>query len=224
MDLNALLHAFPGVAVYAVIALVVGVESIGIPVPGETMLIAATLASRSSAADFSPVGIFAAAAAGAIIGDSIGYWVGRELGPRLFAWMTRRFPGHVTPAHIGWAGDLMGRYGMRTVFGGRFVALLRMLAGPLAGSTGMHYPSFLFANATGGIAWAGTMVAAMWYAGAAAEQYLTGFGWVVLGLVVAGIVLGSRRINRAMQENVQQWAEQHPDEMTAWRNSLAKEA
>ncbi len=224
MDFNALLHTLPGPAVYAFIALIVGIESIGVPLPGETMLIAATLASRVSTADFGPMGIFLAAAGGAIVGDSIGYWVGREKGNDLLNWISRRFPKHVTPAHIGWTRDLMGEYGMGTVFGGRFVALLRMLAGPLAGTMGMHYPSFLLANATGGIAWAGTMVSALWFLGAAAEKYLTGFGWVFLGLILVAIVLGSRKINATMQHNVGKWADAHPAEMAEWRASLERKA
>lgn len=221
MNLDWLLHGLPGWGVYSFLALLVGVESIGVPVPGETALMAATIASRLPAADFGPMGIFIACASGAIVGDSIGYWVGREQGNRLLGWITRKFPKHVTPAHLGWARELVGKYGAQTVFGGRFVALLRMLAGPLAGSMGMHYPTFLLANALGGIAWSGGMVALIWYLGAAAETYLKSAAWIILALIVVVAVVASRQINAAMQRNVKRWAESHPDEMAQWKNDLA---
>lgn len=216
MDITTLIHGMPEYAVYALLAAIVGVESIGIPLPGETALMVSTLAARSHAASFTPLGIAIACASGAIIGDSIGYWVGREWGGRLLKWMTRRFPRHVTPAHLGWARSLMDRYGAGTVFGGRFVALLRMLAGPLAGSMGMHYPTFLAANAAGGICWAGGMVTILWFAGAAAETYLKSAAWVILGIVVVAALVASRVMNSRMQKAVQEWADEHPDEMAEW--------
>ena len=146
MDLSWLLGSVPGPVFYAALALLVGVESVGIPVPGETAIIAATLAAHHPAAGFGPVGIALAAITGAVVGDSVGYWIGRQKGELLLRWMLHRFPRHVTPAHIGWSRELMQRYGAGAVFGGRFVALLRMLAGPLAGMMGIHYPVFLLAN------------------------------------------------------------------------------
>lgn len=223
MDITWLLHGLPGPAVYLALGVLVGIESIGIPVPGETALIAATLASQHHAAAFHPLGIAIAASTGAIIGDSIGYWVGREKGNQLLDWVTRRFPRHVTPAHIGWARQLMGRYGAGAVFGGRFVALLRMLAGPLAGTMGMHYPTFLLANALGGIAWAGGIVAALWVLGAVAEKWLSRIGWIVLVVVLLLALLGSRQINRHMQRSVATYAEEHPDEMAAWEDRVKGE-
>lgn len=213
MDIAWLLQHIPGYAVYLVIGLLVGIESIGIPVPGETAIIAATLASHVSTAGFGPVGIAIAAITGAVVGDSIGYWVGREKGDVLLRMVMRRFPKHVTPAHIAWARDLMHRYGMGTVFGGRFVALLRMLAGPLAGVMGMHYPRFLLANVLGGICWAGGVVAIMWTLGAAAETWLSRAGWIVLAVLVLVGLLASRKIHRVMERQVAEFARQHPDEI-----------
>lgn len=216
MDINWLLQHIPEHAVYLFIGLLVGIESIGIPVPGETALIVTTLAARSSAASFNPLGIAIAGIIGAIVGDSIGYWVGREKGNQLLNWVMRKFPKHVTPAHIAWARSLMQRYGMGTVFGGRFVALLRMLAGPLAGTMGMHYPTFLLANAAGGICWAGGTVAAVWLAGEVAEKWLKRAGWIVLGVLVVIALLGSRQMHRVMERHVAEYAAEHPDEMAAW--------
>ncbi|HIW28925.1 MAG TPA: DedA family protein [Candidatus Luteococcus avicola] len=215
MDIAWLLQNVPGYAVYLVIGLLVGVESIGIPVPGETAIITATIASRVSTAGFGPVGIGLAAIVGAVIGDSIGYWVGREKGDVLLNWVMRRFPRHVTPAHLAWAKALMGRYGMGTVFGGRFVALLRMLAGPLAGAMGVHYPTFLVANVLGGICWAGGTVAVVWYLGAAAEQWLARAAWLLLAVLVVGGLLASRKMKQVMEAQVAEYARTHPERIDA---------
>lgn len=223
MNLTWLLQTLPGPLVYVAIGLLIGVESIGIPVPGETALIAATLASRHPAAAFHPMGIALVASAGAIIGDSIGYWVGREKGNQLLGWMVRRFPHHVTPAHLGWARELMGSYGSGAVFGGRFVALLRMLAGPLAGTMGMHYPTFLAANAAGGILWAGGTVGVLWVLGEVAQTWLSRAGWIVLAGLLVAVLLGSRKINSTMQAKVRAYAEAHPEEMADWKATQAGE-
>ncbi|GAA1391158.1 DedA family protein [Luteococcus peritonei] len=214
MDLSWLLGQVPGPIFYLLLGLLVGVESIGIPVPGETAIIASTLAAHHPAASFGPVGIALAAITGAVVGDSIGYWIGREKGDSLLRFMNRHFPRHVTPAHIGWARDLMRRYGAGAVFGGRFVALLRMLAGPLAGMMGMHYPTFLAANIAGGICWAGGTVALVWVLGAVAETWLKRAGWILLGLVALVAVLGARTMNRRIQADVERWAAEHPDRLT----------
>lgn len=211
MDIAWLLQHVPGHAVYLLIGLLVGIESIGVPVPGETAVITATLASHVSSADFGPVGIALAAITGAVVGDSIGYWVGREKGDVLLRWIVRKFPRHVTPGHIAWARDLMGRYGMATVFGGRFVALLRMLAGPLAGTMGMHYPTFLLANVLGGICWGGGTVALVWFLGDAAEKYLAGAAWIVLAAIVVLVLVSSRQIKRTMEARVAQYVREHPE-------------
>jgi membrane protein DedA with SNARE-associated domain len=76
------------------------------------------------------------------------------------------------------------------VFFGRFVALLRILAGPLAGALRMRYPKFLAANALGGLCWAGGTTAVVYYAGLAAERWLSRFSWIALVVaVVVGIVV-----------------------------------
>ena len=93
------------------------------------------------------------------------------------------------------ARGLFERHGAWAVFFGRFVALLRILSGPLAATMGMHYGRFLLANAAGGLAWAGGTTAVVYYLGEAAEHYLAEFSWVALAVValaVAGFALRSR--------------------------------
>jgi membrane protein DedA with SNARE-associated domain len=93
---------------------------------------------------------------------------------------------------------------MWAVFFGRFVALLRIFAGPLAGALHMRYPRFLVANVSGAIAWAGGTTAAVYYLGIVAEQWLSRFSWiglalaVVIGLAVALVV--RRRTHRMLAE------------------------
>ena len=129
----------------------VAIESFGIPVPGETALIAlGILASRGH---YSIVTVIAVAAAAAIIGDNLGFWlIGRRGGHALIArypWVERR-SRHVLPR----AEALMARYGGRAVFFGRFISVLRETIAWVAGFAGMPWPRFLFWNAFGGIAWA----------------------------------------------------------------------
>jgi membrane protein DedA with SNARE-associated domain len=157
-ELHALAIAVPtgGLAVvaYLVVGLVIGIESMGIPLPGETTLIAAAL--LASQGDLRLVLVIAAAATGAIVGDSIGYFIGRKAGRGLFERLSRRSK-HFSTDRIERAERYFHKYGVWTVFFGRFVALLRIFAGPMAGMLRMPYPQFLAANAAGGIAWSTTI-------------------------------------------------------------------
>jgi membrane protein DedA with SNARE-associated domain len=136
---------------YGAIFLIVMIESAGIPMPGETILVsAAAYAGTRHALDIRFV--IAAAAAGAIVGDNIGFWVGREFGePLLEKW------GHLIglDARKRMLGRfLFDRYGGSIVFLGRFVALLRAFAALLAGANGLAPWRFFIFNAAGGIIWA----------------------------------------------------------------------
>lgn len=194
------LSDIPPVAVLLVVFLVVAVESLGVPLPGETVLIAATLIAASSG--LNPVLVAAAAAGGAILGDSIGYWVGKRYGRRLLSVLNRRFPKHVGPKRLGAAVHLMHRWGPWAVFFGRFVAVLRIFSGPLAGMFRMTYPHFLVANAAGGIAWAALVVTIVTILGSAATEFLHRFSWAALALaglaaVIVAVVLVYRARRRA---------------------------
>jgi membrane protein DedA with SNARE-associated domain len=183
MDVNAVLLAIPPLLVYVVVGAVIGMESLGVPLPGEIMLVAAALMASRHELPVNPLGVGVAAVTGAAVGDSIGYTVGRRLGMPLFDWLGRRFPRHFGPGHVALAERLFHRWGSHAVFFGRFIALLRIFAGPLAGALKMHYPRFLVANVAGAICWAGGTTAVVYYAGIAAERWLERFSWI--GLVVA---------------------------------------
>ena len=136
---------------YGAVALAVGIESIGIPFPGETMLIAAAVYAGSTH-QLSVTLVVVAAAAGAIMGDNIGFWIGREFGFRFLLRYGRYV--RVTEPRIKLGQYLFLRHGGKVVFFGRFVAVLRALAAVLAGTNRMSWLRFLAFNAAGGIAWA----------------------------------------------------------------------
>src|SRR3989440_9979722 len=171
------------ILVYLVVGGVVGIESCGVIFPGEIVLVAASLVAATGHA--SVWWVAGCASAGAIVGDSIGYTIGRRGGRPLRDRVGRRFPGPFGPPHLAKAERLFARWGVWTVFFGRFIALLRMLAGPLAGALRVPYPRFLLANATGGIVWASGTAFAIWGLGRAAERWLSDFSWVALVVAVA---------------------------------------
>jgi membrane protein DedA with SNARE-associated domain len=178
---EAWMATLPPIAIYAVVGLVIGIESMGIPLPGEFALVGASLLATTGLTSPWLVGL--AASIGAIVGDSIGYAVGRRGGRAVLEKFGRRFPRHFGPAHLAHAERIFQRHGVWAVFFGRFIALLRILAGPLAGALGVPYPRFLLANAAGGVVWAYGTAFAIFYAGQAAERWLKQFSW--LALVVA---------------------------------------
>lgn len=187
MNLDVVLETIPPLAVYAIVGVVIGVESLGIPLPGEIVLVSAALLSSRHTLDINPVMVGVAATIGAVIGDTIGYSVGRRYGMALFERLGRRFPKHFGPGHVALAKQVFTRWGVWAVFFGRFVALLRILAGPLAGALRMRYFHFLAANASGGLIWAGGTTAVVYYAGVAAERWLSRFSWIAL---VVAVVIG----------------------------------
>jgi membrane protein DedA with SNARE-associated domain len=136
---------------YAAVFAFVGIESLGIPFPGETMLISAALYAGATH-NLSIAGVVVAAAAGAIIGDNIGFGIGHWGGYRLLLRYGKYLRLH--PARIKLARYLFLRHGAKVVFFGRFISVLRTYAAFLAGSARMPWPRFLTFNALGGIVWA----------------------------------------------------------------------
>ncbi|MER6513816.1 MULTISPECIES: DedA family protein [unclassified Nonomuraea] len=182
MHIDEWLQAIPAAWLCAMVALVIGLESLGIPLPGEIVLVSAAILAAKGVV--SPVAVGVCASAGAIVGDSAGYAIGRKGGRRLFERLGRRFPRHFGPRHVAKAENYFHRYGVWAVFVGRFIALLRILAGPLAGALRMPYWRFAVANVLGGIVWAGGTTAVIYYLGMVAEKWLKGFSWVGLGVAV----------------------------------------
>ncbi|MEV7515585.1 DedA family protein [Streptomyces diastaticus] len=185
MHVQEWLETVPAVSVYALVGVVIGLESLGIPLPGEIVLVSSALLA-SQHGDINPYVLGACAIAGAVIGDSAGYAIGRKGGRPLLARLGRRFPHHFGAANIALAERSFQKWGMWAVFLGRFIALLRIFAGPLAGVLHMPYWKFLIANVTGGIVWAGGTTAVVYSLGIVAEEWLKRFSW--LGLLLAVLV------------------------------------
>ncbi|MFB7057859.1 DedA family protein [Streptomyces vinaceus] len=196
MHIQEWLETIPAVSIYLLVGLVIGLESLGIPLPGEIILVSSALLA-SQHGEIDPVVLGICASTGAIVGDSIGYAIGRRGGKPLLERLGRRFPKHFGPQHVAQAERAFEKWGMWAVFFGRFVALLRIFAGPLAGVLHMPYWKFLIANILGGILWAGGTTAVIYSIGIVAEPWLKGFSWValllalVIGLTVT-LVLRSR--------------------------------
>jgi len=170
---------------YALLVVLVGLESFGIPLPGETALVTAgALAARGHLNIFA---VIVAAAAGAIIGDNGGYWLGRKGGIAL----VRRFGRKVglTETKLLRVHEFFDKHGAKTVFIGRFIALLRSWAAALAGVGEMPYGLFSMYNALGGIAWA-TVFGVLGYIFGhnmpLLERYIARFSIGLLVLVAAG--------------------------------------
>ncbi len=135
---------------YVLLFALVGIESLGIPLPGETALV--TAAAYAALGHLSIFLVIATAAAGAIIGDNAGYWIGRKGGRAFVLRFGRKI--RLNENHLVRAESFFRRHGGKTVFIGRFVALLRSWAAVLAGIGAMPYGEFTAYNASGGIVWA----------------------------------------------------------------------
>jgi membrane protein DedA with SNARE-associated domain len=185
---------------YLAVFLMVGVESIGVPVPGETMLIAASLYAGSTH-NLSIVLIVLVAAAGAIVGDNIGYTVGRQGGWRLL----RRY-GHrvgINERRLKLGRYLFLRHGGKVVFFGRFVGVLRTYAAALAGANHMPFPRFFSFNASGGIIWASIYGFGYYFAAHVLKKLNTPFT-IVAVVVTVGVALGMFLFIR---HNIEEWEE-----------------
>jgi membrane protein DedA with SNARE-associated domain len=178
---------------------VVMLESFGIPLPGETALIFfGVLASKG---DYSVESVIAVAALAAIVGDNLGYWLIGRLGGR--ALLRRRWLKRWADTVLPRAEAIMRRHGGKTVFFGRFIAILRFTAAWVAGLGRMHWWKFLFWNAAGGIVWATAVGLVAFYGGKAAADAIQRYGLfaaagVAVLLVVAWVALhfGKRRLEK----------------------------
>lgn len=188
---------------YGAVAGIVAIESLGVPFPGETALIAAALYAGSTG----KLDIFlvvAVAAAGAIVGDNIGFTIGRYGG---FVILKRY--GHYV--HIDDRRLKIGRYvftrhGAKVVFFGRFVSVLRTYAAFLAGTNRMEWPRFLFFNAAGAVVWASAYGFGYYEFGAALKGLQTpvdaGIG-AAASLIVVGFLVYAKRKERELGERAE---------------------
>lgn len=184
-DFQSLLTHFGPWAVFVLVAL----ESAGIPLPGETSLVAAAvLAGRSQ--DGAIGEIVGLAAAGAIFGDNVGFWVGRAFGLRLLVAHGSRIGLDEDRLRLG--QYLFLRYGGAIVFFGRFVAVLRAFAAVLAGANKLPPSRFFLFNAAGGILWACIFGFGGYFLGADFHRIAGPFGLAALAVALAGLVVFTR--------------------------------
>src|SRR5437762_489883 len=145
------LHQLLGIYGYWAVFVFIAIESTGIPFPGETMLLVAAIYAGTTQ-HLSIFLVIVAAAGGAILGDNLGFLLGREGGYRLLHRYGRYIRLDQRKVKLG--QYLFMKHGGKVVFFGRFVAVLRAWAAFLAGTNRMRWSGFLLFNALGGIAWA----------------------------------------------------------------------
>jgi membrane protein DedA with SNARE-associated domain len=182
---------------YPVLFLLIMAESGGVPVPGETALIAGAVLASQGQLEIEL--IIPLAAAAAITGDNLGYLIGRKGG----RWLLER-PGrfHRQRLQVLSTGEpFFERHGPKAVFFGRFLLGLRIWASWLAGATRMPWPSFVFWNACGGICWATGVGLLAYFLGHSAGNAIQAFGLygvAALLLAVGGALLAHRHHRRQM--------------------------
>ncbi len=201
--LERLLHEYGYLTIFVGIML----ESIGLPLPGESLMVAAAIYAATTH-QLNILALVSAAAAGAICGDQIGYAIGRWIGfPAL-----KRFGARLglTEERFELGRYLFHRYGGRIVFFGRFVAFLRTFAAILAGANKMPWHSFLIWNALGGIGWTSLYGFGAYLLGDAAKKASgpVGIAMAVIGgaAILSGLIFVKRNQTRLMEEAKQDMA------------------
>jgi membrane protein DedA with SNARE-associated domain len=198
--MTSLVHHYGLLALFLIVML----ESGGVPLPGETALVAAGV--FASQGELNIVEVIAVAAAAAIIGDNLGYWAGRTGGRKLLErskflsrWMDRVLP---------WAEGFFHRHGAKTIFIGRFFSVLRVTAAWMAGVSRMQWLKFLAWNAAGGICWAVLVGLVAYYLGHAAADAISRYGLiggvalvVLAALALVGFHFWKKRLLRAESQS-----------------------
>jgi len=188
---------------YWAVVVMVGLEGIAIPVPGETTLIAAAIVAGSRH-ELDIWFVILAALGGAVAGDNLGFWAGRLLGTRLLLRHGSRVGLDERRLKLG--QYLFRHYGGALVGFGRFVAVLRTLAPFLAGANRMPWPRFFLFNLAGGALWSGAVGAGAYGLGKAIDRLMGPVGLVLLALAAIGLALGFRQLRRH-QDRLQEAAE-----------------
>jgi membrane protein DedA with SNARE-associated domain len=169
---------------YPLLFVLVAIETMGIPVPGETAIFTAgILASRH---ELQIEIVIAVAAAAAIVGDNVGFAIGRRVGRRLLL-----APGPLARQRrrvIEVGEPFFQRHGPKAVFLGRWITGLRITSAWLAGVNRMSWPTFVFWNALGGIGWAASVSLVAYYLGRGAERVLNAAGLGGAAVVVVGAI------------------------------------
>jgi membrane protein DedA with SNARE-associated domain len=191
MHLVQHLHDFISNYGYLAVFIVVGLESAGVPMPGETALVSAAIFAGQGSLDIKWV--IACAAAAAILGDNAGYWVGREFGFPLVLRYGRYI--HLDEGRLKLGQYLFQRHGGKIVFFGRFVAMLRAFAALLAGINRLEWPRFFLFNALGAVVWASLFGLGGYFLGHAFEHYARPVGIAALICAIIGAVAASRFIS-----------------------------
>ncbi len=194
-----LLHAYGNVVVGVVIAL----ESIGLPLPGESLLIAAAVVAGTTH-DLNIVFVILFAALGAIAGQMAGYWIGRSVGIGLL----KRY-GHyigLTEQRLAYGRNLFHRHGVVVIFAARFIVFLRTLAALLAGANHMPWGRFMVANVAGSAVWSILYGGGAYLLGHEAKQVAApvaiGIGVAVVAALVAAGLYARRRERQLISEPV----------------------
>ena len=188
---------------YWAVLVFVAIESTGLPFPGETMLLVAAIYAGKTHHLFIPL-VIVAAASGAILGDNVGFWIGREGGYRLL----RRYGRYIRldERKLKLGQYLFLKHGGKVVFFGRFIAVLRAWAAFLAGTNRMRWVPFLFFNALGGIVWATLFGLGGYFLGNNVHR-LTGPVGIIASVLAVLLIIGFLLFLRRNEQRLEDEAE-----------------
>jgi len=198
--MTSLVHHYGLIALFLIVML----ESGGLPLPGETALVAAGV--FASQGELNIVEVIVVATAAAIIGDNLGYWAGRTGGRKLLE--RSKFLSRWMDGVLPWAEGFFHRHGAKTIFIGRFFSVLRVTAAWMAGVSRMPWLKFLAWNAAGGICWAVLVGLVAYYLGHAAADAISRYGLiggvalvVLAALALVGFHFWKKRLLRAESQS-----------------------
>jgi membrane protein DedA with SNARE-associated domain len=189
---------------YGLVLVVIMLEAMGVPLPGESMIIGAAIFAATTG-KLQIEWVIAAAVVGAIMGDNFGYLIGRQLGIPLL----RRYGRHVglTDQRLDLGRWLFSKQGGKVVFFGRFIALLRTFVALFAGATGMEWKTFLLWNAVGGVVWASAYGVAAYLLGDVMRRMQGSVG-IAVGVVAVVVVITAAILLRRNESRLERKAQQ----------------